>query len=213
MTVKLRQLVKLATVPRVALPSLLLVATVALATALLPTVLAQEVGTRERWRPLVTVHLKKGGHFTLRDADFLRRSKGERPPSGSRPPNTPVGPVPGNTPGVGGFEGPGDDPGPKWPRGRDPRQPTHGSSGKPRSVADFLYSGLSTQELHRIRRVDVLRVEKEITYVDVTFKNGDVRADVPMLWTAVSGWERPGQTGQFYLFESEEILYLEFPPY
>lgn len=210
MTVKIRQLQGPGPM---AVPSLLVVAAVALLTALLSPVRAQEVGTDGKRRPLVTVHLKKGGQFTLRDADFLRRSKGERPPSGSRPPNTPVGPLPGNTPGVGGFGGPGDDPGPKWPRGRDPRQPTHGSSGKPRGVADYLYPGLNPKGCDQLRRVDILRVEKEITYVDVTCRDGDVRANVPMLWTAVSGWERPGQTGEFYFFEAEEILYLEFPPY
>lgn len=193
--------------------SLSLALAAALVVALLPMLLPQKAEARHGLRPLVTVHLKKGDRFTLRDADFLRRSKGERPPKSSRPPNTPVGPIPGNTPGVGGFGGPGDDPGPKWPRKRDPRQPTHGSSGKPRSVGEFLGSGLNEHEFTLVRRMDINRVEEGITYVDVTFKNGEARVDVPMLWTAVSGWERPGNEGEFYFFEAEEILYLEFPPY
>ena len=191
-------------------PSLSLALTAALVVALLPTLLAQKAEARHGLRPLVTVHLKKGDHFTLRDAEFLRRSKGERPPKSSRPPNTPVGPLPGNTPGVGGFGHPGDEPGMKWPRKRDPRQPTHGSSGKPRGVGELLGPGVRGRE-HQIRRVDVHRVEEDITYADVTFKNGEVQVNAPMIWTAVSGWERPGNEGEFYFFQAEEILYLEFP--
>lgn len=172
-----------------------------------PASSAQEIDRGGLRRPLVTVHLKNGEHVTLRDALFLRLQEGERPPSGSRPPNTPVGPMPGNKPGA----DPGDDPGATWPRGRDPRQPTHGFSGKPRGAGDYLGSGLSTRELHLIRRVDIHRVEEGITYADITYKNGKSRVNAPMTWTAIGGWERPGQQGQDYFFEAEEILYLEFP--
>jgi hypothetical protein len=179
--------------------------------ALLPTLLAPQAEADDLRRPLVTVYLKNGGHFTLRDTEFLRRQEGERP-RGSRPPNAPVGPTPGNTPRPGGFGSPGDDPGGgQWPRGVDPRQPTHDYSGNPRRVGDYLGSGLNTDELRYLRRVDIIRVEKDITYGDFTFKNGETRINVPMMWTAISGWERPGEQGKFLYFDAEDILFLEFP--
>lgn len=213
MSPKIRHLPgKPAEVPRrTAWRPLSLLAGAALAGALLPMLLPQQAEARHGLRRLVTVQLNKGGHFTLRDAEFLQRSKGERPPKSSRPPGTPVGPLPGNTPGVGGFGHPGDDPGPKWPRKRDPRNPTYGSSGKPRGVGAFLGSGLNEHELALIRRIDITRIEKGITYANVVFKNGEVRVDVPMIWSAISGWERPGQSGEYFFFNAEEILYLEFP--
>jgi hypothetical protein len=168
---------------------------------------AQTTESLGKRRPLVTVYLKKGEHFTLRDAEFLHVQKGEHPPRGSRPPNTPVGPIPGNTPG--GY--PGDDPGPKWPKGRDPRQPTHSFSGQPRGAGEFLGPGLNGSQMKYLRRVDIIRVEKDITYGDFTFKNGETRIDVPMTWTAISGWERPGRSGELYFFDAEDILFLEFP--
>lgn len=186
---------------------------VLLLSTLAPALLAQvDSGPGDLRRPLLTVRLKDGGRYTLRDASFGLQRPGERPPRGSKPPGTPTGPTPGNTPGVGGFGDPGD-PGGHEPQKRDPRQPTHGFGGKPRSVAPFLGLGISRRDFYRLRRIDITRVEEEVTYGDFLYEDGRTRVHVPMNWTFVAGWERPGQQGKAYYFEAEEISYLEFPDY
>lgn len=180
------------------------VVAVALAVLALPMLMTPSAAeARDKRRPLVTVQLKNGERLTLRDADFLRRGQGEKP-RGSRPPGTPTGSTPGTAPG--GYPGEGGG-----TTKRDPRQPTHNLSGTRQRPGAGI--GLSERDLHFLRRVDILRVEKGITYADFTYENGEVRPNKPMMWNALSGWERPGEQGEFYFFEAEEILYLEFPEY
>lgn len=162
---------------------------------------AAEAGNKRR--PLVTVQLKNGERFTLRDFDFLIRGQGERP-RGSKPPGTPTGPIPGTAPG--GYPGEGGG-----TTKRDPRQPTHNLAGSRRRSEPNL--GITERDLYLLRRLDIVRIEKGITYADYTYKNGEFRPNKPMLWNALSGWEHPGKEGKFYFFEAEEILYLEFPEY
>jgi len=187
---------------------------VVLLSALAPALLAQvDSGPGDLRRPLLTVRVKDGGLYTLRDASFGLMRPGERPPRGSKPPGTPTGPTPGNTPGVGGFGDPGDDPGSRGPQRRDPRQPTHDYGGKPLDAGPFLGLGISRHDLYHLRRIDITRVEEEATYGDFLYEDGRTKVHVPMNWNFVAGWERPGQQGKAYYFEADEILYLEFPDF
>lgn len=191
--------------PTARFPVLRLVVALAAFILLLSLTAPPPAAAANKLLPLVTVQLKNGERYTLRDADFLVQGGGERP-HGSSPPGPPIGPIPGNTPGG----DPGES-GPGWPTGRDPRQPTQNLDGTRRRPEAGI--GLSKSDLYRLRRVDIVRVEKGVTYADFTYKDGNTRINAPMIWSALSGWERPGREGKFYFFEAQEILFLEFPSY
>lgn len=165
---------------------------------------------------VITVTLKNGDRVTLRSPQFGSRRGGERPGRGrgSAPPGMPTGPDPGNAPG--GFgdpgEGPGAGVGPGSMAPADPRDPTRRSDGTRRRPY-LPGSGISPDEMRLVRRIDIVRVERGVTYGDFTYKNGDFRPDKPMQWDALAGWERPGQQGKSYYFYADEIRSLEFPDY
>jgi len=184
---------------------------------LLPVLLTPQTARAQRSRDLrntqhllITVTLENGDRVTLRSPQFGSRRGGDRGGGSSAPPGLPSGPEPGNVPG--GFGDPGGGRGPGTTAPSDPRDPTRRADGTRRRPY-IPGSGISADDMRRLRRIDIVRVERGVTYGDYTYKNGDFRPGVPMQWDALAGWERPGQQGESYYFEAEEIRSLEFPEY